>query len=107
MRHILAFDSCVWNMEYISDIKLLENVQRRWTKRIDGFENLTYSQRLKDLNFFSVEGKFLRADIIKCWKVFRSKYGICMEDIFVSARSDIFHGLVLKSPMYYALAGDC
>ena len=34
--------------------EIAENVQRRWTKRIDGFENLTYYQRLKDLDLFSV-----------------------------------------------------
>ena len=48
-------------------MKLLENVQRRWIKIIDGFENLTYSQRLKYSDLFSVEGRFLRADVIKCW----------------------------------------
>ena len=36
--------SYVWNLEYISDMKLLENVQRRWTKRTDGFKNLIYTQ---------------------------------------------------------------
>ena len=43
---------------YVSDINLLENVERRWTKRINGFENLIYSQILKDLEFFSVKGRF-------------------------------------------------
>ena len=44
IRPSLEFGSFVWNLECISDMKLLENVHRRWTKRIDGFENLTYSQ---------------------------------------------------------------
>ena len=79
-------------------MKLLENVQRRWTKRIYGFENLTYSQRLKDLDFFSVEGKLLKGDIIKYWEIFHSYSGICSEDIFVSARSDNTRGHRLKHP---------
>ena len=69
IRPLLEFGSCVWNLEYISDMKLLKNVQRRWTKRINGFENLTYSQRLKDLDLFSVDGRLLRTDVIKCWKM--------------------------------------
>ena len=69
---LLEFGSWVWNFKYISDMKLLENLQRRWTKRIDDFENLTYSQRLKDFNLFSVEGGLPRADVIKYWKIFYS-----------------------------------
>ena len=59
---LLEFASCVWNLEYIPDRKLLENMQRRWTKIIGGFENLIYSQRLKDLDLFSIDGRLLRAD---------------------------------------------
>ena len=61
-------------------------------KIIDGFENLAYSQRLKDLDLFSIEGRLLRADVIKCWKIFDSNCGICPEDIFVLARSGITRG---------------
>ena len=71
-------------------MKLLENVQRRWTKRSDGFENLAYSQRLKDLDLFSVEGRLLKADVIKCCKKkFNSKCKIIPEDIFVLGWNDI------------------
>ena len=92
IRPILEFGSCFRKMAYISDMKLLENVQRRWTKRIDGFENLTYSHRLKDLNLFSIPGRLLRADVIKYWKIFHRKCGMCPEDKFVSARSGITRG---------------
>ena len=73
-------------------MKLMENVQGRETKRIVGYENFTYSQRLKDLDLFSVDGELLRADVIKCWKIFHSKCGINPEDIFVLAGSGITHG---------------
>ena len=43
-----------------------EVMQRRWTKIIYGFEDLTYSQRLKDIDLFSVEGRLLRVNVIKC-----------------------------------------
>ena len=33
--------------------------------------------------FVLVEGRFLRANFIKCWKIFHSKYGICSKEIFV------------------------
>ena len=47
---------------------------------------------LKDLHLFSVEGRLLRVDVIKCWKKFLSKYGICPEDKFVLARGSITRG---------------
>ena len=61
-------------------------------KKIVGFENLTYSKRLKELDLFSVEGRLLSADIIKYWKISHSKCGICPEVIFVLARSSITRG---------------
>ena len=77
-------------------MKLLEILQRLWIKRIDGFENPTYSQGHKDFDLFSIEGRLLRADVIKCWKIFHSKCGICPQDIFVLARSGITHGQRFK-----------
>ena len=73
-------------------MKLLDNVQRRWTKSIDGFENLPYSQRLKDLGLFSVEGRLLRINVIKYWKIFPIKYGLWPMNTIVFARSGITRG---------------
>ena len=58
-----------WNTGYIGDIKLLESVQRRWTRNIVGLENLSYADRLSALDLFSVRGRLLRADLIECWKI--------------------------------------
>ena len=69
VRPLLEFSSVVWNTGYIGDIKLLESVQRRWTRSIDGLENLSYAERLSALDLFSVHGRLLRADLIECWKI--------------------------------------
>ena len=53
-------------------------------------------KKFKNLDLFSVEERLLIADVIKCWKIFHSKCGICTEDIFVLARSGITHGLRFK-----------
>ena len=71
-------------------------MQRQWTNRIDGFKDLTYSQKPNDLDLFSVEGRLLRADIIKCWKILHIQCGIYPEDIFVLARSGITRGHSFK-----------
>ena len=87
-----GFGSFVWNLKYISSMKLLENVQRRWTRRIYDFQKLTYHQRLKDLDLFLVEESLQKTDVMKCWKTFHSKCRICPENIFVLTRSGINRG---------------
>ena len=77
--------TCVWNTGFVCDLKLLEKVQRRWTKRIDSFEELSYLQRLTALDLYSVQGRLLRADIIKCWKIFHQECSVSPSDIFVLA----------------------
>ncbi len=46
----------MWNLGYVKDVKALESVQRRWTKCVDGLENLSYFDHFKALNLFSVKG---------------------------------------------------
>ena len=39
-----------------------------------GLRDMNYGDRLKALDLFSVQGRLLRADILKCWKIF---HGYC------------------------------
>ena len=66
IRPILEYGSQVWNTGYVGDLILLESVQRRWTKRIDGLEDLSYEQRLIELDLFSVKGRLWRSDMLYC-----------------------------------------
>ena len=74
IRPIIEYASVVWNTGYVQDRKKLESVQRLWTRQVLGLEGKNYGERLKALDLFSVEGRLLRADLIKCWKVF---HGLC------------------------------
>ena len=53
------------------DIDKLEKVQRRATKMIEGLESLGYLERLRILNLTSLETRFLRADLIEVYKIFK------------------------------------
>ena len=68
---------------FTDDMRKLENVQRRWTKQVDGLRDKTYAERLKELDLYSAQGRFLRADLIEYWKIFNGKSTISPEDIFV------------------------
>ena len=85
IRPLLEFSSCVWNSGYVGDLKLLEGVQRRWTKQIQELDELPYWERLRTLDLYSVKGRLLRYDIIKYWKIFHNQCSISPEDIFVPA----------------------
>ena len=79
---IMDFCSPLWNTGYIGDCRSLESIQRRWTRDIDGFSNLSYHDRLSRLSLYSVWGRCLRADLILVWKIM---HGVipCRSDILV------------------------
>ena len=65
IRPISDYCSCIWNVGHVSDLALLETVQRRWAKNVVGFSNLSYAERLRSLNLFSIKGRLLRSDLIR------------------------------------------
>ncbi len=85
IRPLLEFASCVWNTGFVGDLRLLESVQRTWTRHIDGLFELPYSDRLRVLDLFSVQGRLTRADLIKYWKIFHNECSIQPRDVFVLA----------------------
>ena len=82
IRPILEFASPVWNTGYLGDLRLLERVQRTWTKQILGLENMPYAERLAALDLYSVKGRLLRADLILVWKIFHGHSPIQPEELF-------------------------
>lgn len=89
IRPILDFGSTVWNTGYIGDLRLLERVQRGWTKKVSGLANESYENRLRMLGIFSIQGRLLRSDIIMCWKIFNGKSTIKPTDLFALAPQKI------------------
>ena len=85
MRPILGYCSCLWNIGYIGDSRLLESLQKKWTKQVNGLSNLDYGTRLQRLGLFSIRGSLLRSDLIKCWKVFHGYQDVWLFSIFVLA----------------------
>ena len=82
VRPLLEYGSSLWNTGYLGDLKLLERVQRRWTRAVRGLETVCYRQRLRTLNLFSLQGRLLRADLILVYKIFHEMCSIKPADIF-------------------------
>ena len=69
VRPHLEYGNVIWHPRYIADIKKIESVQRRATKLIPAFENLSYKERLKKLKLFSMEYRRKRGDMIQTYKI--------------------------------------
>ena len=82
IRPIIEYCSCIWNTGYLGDLRLLESVQRKWTKQIETVKDLGYGDRLRALDLYSVQGRLMRADLIQCWKIFNGKSHISPTDLF-------------------------
>ena len=85
IRPILEYCSCVWHTGYIGDLRVLESVQRRWTKRVHNMSNRDYGARLRALGQYLIRGRLLRADVIQCWKLFHGKCAVEPTDLFTLA----------------------
>ena len=79
VRPLLEYNCSIWSPRYIQDINCVEAVQRRFTKRLPGMQNLTYLARLKKLNLESLEIRRVRADLILMYKIM-----FCLIDVSVS-----------------------
>ena len=72
VRPILEYNSCVWNPHHKEYITLLENVQRRFTKRIPSLRLMSYPERLAMIDLEPLELRRLRTDLNEYYKCFHN-----------------------------------
>jgi len=73
VRPLLEYTSPVWAPVYKGDIELIERVQRRFTKKIYGFRDLSYFERLRRLdNVDTLELRRLKLDLCMVFKIFNN-----------------------------------
>jgi len=69
-------------------MELLEWVQRRATKMIQGLEHLSYEEMLRELGLFSLEKRRLWGDLIAAFQYLKGAYRKDGENIFSKACCD-------------------
>ena len=73
VRPILEYANTVWDSSYKGQIKLIESVQRSFTKHILEVKNLPYEDRLRKLGLPSQEYRRFRGDLIELYKIAHKK----------------------------------
>ena len=74
VRSHLEYARSVWCPYKIKHIDAIENVQRRATKQIPGYSNLTYEQRLQKLKLPTLKFRRIRGDMIETFKIMSKVY---------------------------------
>ena len=73
VRPHLEYGQAIWAPHLRKYVKLIEDVQIRATKLVDGFGKMDYSERLEKLKLPTLAYRRLRGDMIECYKHF-NKY---------------------------------
>ena len=68
---LLEYCSQLWSPGKVGEIRRLESVQRNFTYRVSGMNGLSYWDRLKRLNLYSLERRRERYAILYVYKIYR------------------------------------
>jgi len=77
-----------WSPYYKKDKKLLEKVEGSFTKMITNMEGLSYEDRLRCLNLWSLEERISRQDLIEVFKMSQGKSKIGLQGLFILEKNN-------------------
>ena len=66
----------MWHPRFRTDIDLLENVQHRATRMINGLKKVPYEERLRLMDLPTMSYRRLRGDAIEAYKCVHGKYSV-------------------------------
>ena len=77
VRSLLEYCCPLWDPVKVTEIQLLEGVQRTFTNRIGGLENMNYWERLSHLKLMSLQRRRERYTILMMWKILHNVVPNC------------------------------
>ena len=95
IRSLLEYCCPLWNPSKVTEIQMIEGVQRTFTSRVGGLQHLNYWERLKQLKIMLLQRRRERYIILMMWKILHNLAPNCCNIQFkVTAR----HGVVASIP---------
>jgi len=82
VRPLVEYAPQIWSPHLTFLIDLIEGVQRAFTKRLPGFANKTYAERLKLLQIQSLEHRRLLYDLTLCFNIVHGFTALSFDDFF-------------------------
>ena len=79
VRSTLEYCCPLWNPGKVTDIQLIEGVQRTFTRRISGLQHLNYWERLAHLKLMSLQRRRERYVILMMWKILHKVVPNCCD----------------------------
>ena len=95
VRSRLEYCCPVWNPTKVSDVQALENIQRNFTRKINGCQDLNYWERLEKLKLLSLQRRRERYSIIHVWKMLNNQ---APNDIHLQSYPRDRQGLKIRLP---------
>ena len=96
MRPLLEYAVCVWSPYQLDNIARIESVQRRFTKRLPGLSNASYSDRLSILGLRSLQLRRLHQDLIYTYKIIFGLVDLDCPKFFLVSPNETTRGHVSK-----------
>jgi hypothetical protein len=96
---LLEYCSPIWNPSSANDIRRIESVQRMFTKKLAGYQGLSYTARLEKAGLCTLELRRLRADLCLCYKILHGHIDTPIQNLFEldKTRQSRGHNWKLKS----------
>ena len=89
VRPHLEYAVQAWSPHQLGHIRLIEGVQRRFTRMIPELKSLTYEARLKRLNLTTLEIRRIRGDLIEVYRILNGLEKINPDSLFTRSRYTI------------------
>ena len=89
---LLMYASPCWSPRLRRDVTALESIQRHFTKRLMGLNNLSYTEKLRHLHALPLEDMRTIADLRLAYKCLHRLYHVSLEDIGLSYQMGITRG---------------
>ena len=102
VRPLLEYCPQVWSPYQKNLINKIEKVQRSFSRRIPGLQNISYRERLTTLKLQSLEHRRLISDLITCFNIVHGLSSLTFTDFFTFSPSRFCtrgHPLRLSIPL--------